>query len=101
VFGAIECFFGYRIFRIILAIIVGIVAVIFQKFMIIVSTAFGGAWSVVSSLASLATGSIAPLDPGGLSRLRGATLYVVILGWLVLGVVGAIVQYRSAPKKQA
>jgi hypothetical protein len=86
---------------VIIAVIVGIVAVILQRLMIIVSTAFGGAWGVVSGLVSLTTGAVSPLAPGGLSALRGGTLWGIILGWLVLGIVGAVVQYRTAPKKEA
>jgi hypothetical protein len=81
----------------ILAVIAGIVAVIFQKFMIIVSTAFGGAWGVVSGVASLAGLAIGALDPQALSYLRPRTLYPLILCWLALGLVGVVVQYRSAP----
>ena len=48
----------------ILAIIAGVMAVIFQKFMIILSTGFGGAWNVVTGIAFFTTGAIDPTDPG-------------------------------------
>jgi hypothetical protein len=84
----------------ILAVIAGIVAVVFQKLMIIVSTAFGGAWGVVSGVASFARLAIGPLDTQALSYLRPRTLYPLILCWLALGLIGVVVQYRSAPAKR-
>ena len=42
----------------ILAVVVGVIALIFQKFMIIVSTGFGGAWGVVFGMAYFITDAI-------------------------------------------
>jgi MFS family permease len=84
----------------VLAVIAGIIAVIFQKFMIIVSTAFGGAWAVVTGIAHFTTGAV---DPGNLERMfrsAGSHLYAILLCWLALGIVGVVVQYKSAPRKE-
>ena len=45
----------------ILAVIGGVAALLFQKFVIILSTSFGGAWSVVSGIAHFAWRRGAPL----------------------------------------
>ena len=84
----------------ILAVIAGVVALIFQKFMIIVSTGFSGAWNVVTGIAYFTTGAIDPTNIGGLFRSRGGHLYAIVLCWLALGIVGLIVQYRTAPTKE-
>jgi hypothetical protein len=84
----------------ILAVIAGIAAMIFQKFMIIVSTGFGGAWSVVAGTAYFTTGAIDPPNIELLFRAGGSHLYMVVLCWLALGVIGVIVQYKSAPVKE-
>jgi len=81
----------------ILAVITGVVALVFQKFMIIVSTGLGGAWSVVMGIAYFTTGKIDPTDPERLFRSTGSLLYVLLLCWLALGIVGVIVQYSTAP----
>ena len=80
----------------ILAVIAGIVALVFQKLMIICSTGFGGAWSVVTGTAYFTVGAI---DPRHFERLPGAggnQLYVVLLCWLALGIAGVVVQYKAA-----
>ena len=84
----------------ILAVIAGVIALIFQKFMIIVSTGFGGAWSVVTGIAYFTTGSIDPTNLERMFRSGGSHLYTILLCWLALGIVGVIVQYRSVPTKE-
>ncbi|MBI4661532.1 MAG: DUF4203 domain-containing protein [Verrucomicrobia bacterium] len=74
----------------------GVIALISQKLMIIVSTAFSGAWSVVLGIAHIATGAVAPTSFEGLLRPGGRHRVVMILCWLVLGAIGVIYQYRSA-----
>lgn len=82
----------------ILAVIAGVMALIFKKFMIIVSTGFGGAWSVVTGITHF-TGSIDLTNFDRPFISTGSQIYVIILCWLVLGILGMIVQYRSAPTK--
>ena len=81
---------------VILALIGGGLALVFQKFMIILSTAFNGAWNVVAGIACLATGTTDPANLEKLFRPDGSQRFVTILSWIVLGTVGAIYQYRSA-----
>jgi hypothetical protein len=84
----------------ILGVIGGVVACIFQKFMIIVSTAFVGAWSVVLGIAHFVTGTIDPTNAEGLFRAGGTQLWIMLLCWMALGIVGVLVQYKSAPAKK-
>lgn len=84
----------------ILAIIMGAITLKFQKFMIIVSTGFGGAWIVVTGIANFTTGEINFTNLEQLFRSQAGNIYVMILFWLALGVTGVIVQYKSAPTKQ-
>lgn len=85
----------------ILAVIVGVIALISQKFMIIVSTGFGGAWLVVTGIAFFTTEIIDLSNLDQIFRSAGSHLYAIILCWLALGIVGVIVQYRSEPKKKS
>jgi hypothetical protein len=84
---------------IILAVVFGLIALVFQKFMIIVSTAFNGAWNVVTGIAYFTAGSAEPSNLERLFRSRGAALYMMTLCWVLLGITGVIIQYKSAPKE--
>ncbi|MSR33061.1 MAG: TMEM198/TM7SF3 family protein [Gemmataceae bacterium] len=90
---------------IILALISGVVALVLQKFMIIASTSFGGAWNVIMGIAYFTTGAIDPMHIEKFFQQRGGHLYVMFLFWIALGIAGMIVQYNTAPptdnKKQA
>ncbi|MDZ7714788.1 MAG: hypothetical protein U5J95_01110 [Balneolaceae bacterium] len=68
--------------------------------MIIVSTAFGGAWGVVIGIAYFITGAINLSNPEQIFSSGGKYLYAMLLCWLVLGIVGVVIQYRSAPTKE-
>lgn len=83
----------------ILAVLTGILALIFQKFMIIVSTSYGGASAVVAGIAYFITGAINLSKPEQMSGSNGSYLYAFLLGWLALGTFGVIVQYRSPKPK--
>jgi len=84
----------------ILAVIAGVIALVFQKFMIIVSTGFGGSWMVVTGIAYFATQAINFSNLNQIFRPDGSHLYALILCWLALGIVGVIVQYRSSPTNE-
>jgi Domain of unknown function (DUF4203) len=88
-------------FLLILAVTAGVIAVIFQKFMIILSTGFGGAWNVVTGIAYFTTGSVDPTNIERLFRSWGSHLYALVLCWLLLGIVGVVVQYKSPPEAEA
>ncbi|MCX7012224.1 MAG: TMEM198/TM7SF3 family protein [Candidatus Sumerlaeota bacterium] len=79
-----------------LAVIGGIVAIIFQKLMIILTTSFGGSWMVVTGIAYF-IGRFNPVDPRGLLQSVGTELYAIILCWLALGIAGLVLQYRFIP----
>jgi hypothetical protein len=79
------------------AVALGIIALILQRAAIIVITAFGGAWAMVSAGAALFIGQSVPilklLRPTSdwlQENLSMATIWVV---WLALGIVGAFVQF--------
>jgi hypothetical protein len=84
----------------ILAVITGVIALIFQKLMIIVSTGFGGAWSVVIGIAYYIADSVYLSNLEQIFRSGGSHLYAILLSWLALGIIGVIVQYRSSPAKE-
>jgi hypothetical protein len=78
---------------VVLALVCGILAVVMPKLMSIIATAFGGSWWAMSGIAALAgavemeTLQLAPL---GLQQAGAGWL----VAWLVLGIVGMMVQYR-------
>jgi hypothetical protein len=82
------------------SIIGGIVALIAQKLMIIVSTAFSGSYLIVAGLWPFVA-SHAPariwLYPAPDSS--GPWRYAALAAWLILGLVGLRVQFRSSPRK--
>ncbi len=77
----------------------GVAALVFQRFMIVVSTAFVGAWNVVFGIGYFVTGSLEPTSLEGFLRAAGSHP-LLLVGWLALGTVGVIVQYRSIPAKK-
>lgn len=80
----------------------GLLALVLQKLMIIVSTAFSGSYLIAAGILQLA--HLAPKGvplwferlPAGTSGVLG---YVVLAVWVILGLVGIRFQYRGAPKK--
>jgi hypothetical protein len=78
----------------IFAVVAGVIALFFQKFAIIVSTAFVGAWSVVTGIAYFA-GLVDLTNIERMFQPAGNRVYVILLFWLVLGCLGAIMQYDS------
>lgn len=83
------------------AIIGGIIAVIFSRFMIIASTSFAGAWSVVAGFDYLNGGRLSPLNPLRILQTNSEHLPPLVLAWLLLGIFGVFVQYRyTARRKQ-
>lgn len=73
---------------ILLAVIGGVLGVIFHRFMIILATAFVGAWGVMLGISSL--------------TFWGTSLYPYIMGagWIILGLAGFFVQYFVTGKKR-
>lgn len=83
-----------------LAVIAGVIALIFQKVMIIVSTGFGGAWIVVIGIAYFVTDTVYLSNLEHIFLSGGSILYTILLCWFALGIAGVIVQYRSSPTKE-
>jgi hypothetical protein len=88
----------HLILLIILALAGGILALFFQKFLIIVSTAFIGSWCIVSAGFSLLGSDFGPFDlfcvPIRLLRPAGGTNTIVVICWVALGILGSIFQFR-------
>jgi hypothetical protein len=97
---------------IIVAVIMGIVALIFQKWIITISTSFGGAGSVVTGIAYFTSDAPSPLgaylsaenfDPAHIENILWyytSQSKVVLLCWLILGIAGVMVQYKTAPPQK-
>ena len=83
------------------AAVAGAIAAMFlQRYVIIVSTAFGGAWTIVVGLMSIAGGRSGNADvwilyPG----MPGESRWTV-LAWAALGVAGTAVQLAITSKKK-
>ena len=88
-----------------LAVIGGIVAVMLQKLMIILSTSLGGSWGIVSGVFHFVGGGFDPIrslqypNPRIL-RSVGVQGQVVLLCWVLLGIAGIVVQYRITREEQ-
>ena len=90
----------------VLAVIGGIVALMLQKLMIILSTALSGAWAIVSGVFHLVGGAPGPVQAfqyqPNLRTLRpmGAWGYVMLLCWILLGIAGMVVQYKITRERK-
>ncbi len=86
------------ILLLILAIAGGVLALFFQKFLIIVSTAFIGSWCIVSGGFSMLGSGFGPFDlfyaPIRLLRPVGGINTIVVICWVALGILGSIFQFR-------
>jgi hypothetical protein len=78
------------------ALVVGLLALAVNKLIIILSTSFAGAWSLVQAAALMFSTAQADrvLAARGPFDLVSAMGMGAVIGWLVLGVLGVIVQYR-------
>ncbi len=85
-----------------IAIGFGIVALIAQKFMIVVCTAFSGAYLIAAGVWPFVAGAHIPsriwLDPTHVGSL-GNLGYAALVVWLVLGIAGVSFQFRAGPRK--
>jgi hypothetical protein len=90
---------------IIVAVVVGIIALILQRVVLILATAFLGAWAVVSGALSLLAGtSTTPAELYGDAvqageLLPGLPALVVLLAWLVLALLGAVTQFAMTRER--
>jgi hypothetical protein len=84
------------------AVVFGLLALLLQKFMIAVSTAFSGSYLVTAGILRLIAGQhTGPLwfDPShtGAPDVLG---YVVLAFWFVLGLVGVSFQFRGSRRRE-
>lgn len=95
---------AHLVLLIIIAIIGGILAVVFQKLIIIVSTAFYGSWNVVSGIFAFFGGGYTCIhifrNPRILLQYGGPTHSLVTIFWLLLGIAGVIFQYSFTRDKR-
>ncbi|UCF04285.1 MAG: TMEM198/TM7SF3 family protein [bacterium] len=84
---------------IVLAIIGGVLTVIFQKLVIVLSTAIIGSWGIITGIIYFFSGGFYSISlfkyPGSLVRFGGIRFYIVFLFWIVLAVLGILNQYRQ------
>jgi hypothetical protein len=83
------------------ALVVGLLALLLQKFMIVVSTAFGGSYLVTAGIVRLIAGpGVAPLwfDPSKTGS-PGMLGYGVLACWFLLGLCGVSYQYRGVRRR--
>jgi len=87
----------------VLAAIFGVIALLLQKFMIIVSTAFSGSYLVTAALVHLLTG-VQKAPPLWFAPTSGnsanALGYVALGAWLLLGLAGTSFQYRRSRSRE-
>ncbi len=81
------------------ALFCGIVALLLQKFMIILMTAAIGAWLSVISVIYLISSKFDPANPEFINNIGDIELYRLILGWIALSGLGFLIQYFIFPKK--
>jgi len=84
------------------AVLVGVLAVVAQRVVIILTTAFGGSWLAARGGTALLAGQAFDLGDllGGSSTAQsaGTVLNLVLVVWILLGVAGAVVQFRAKEK---
>jgi hypothetical protein len=89
---------------VVLAALCGILAVIFQRIVIIVATACIGSWNIIAGMYFLTTGTLySPYvfwNPSRMLHLGGVRFFLVFALWLVLSVAGIIFQLRFGGKKR-
>jgi hypothetical protein len=83
------------------AAVAGAVAAIFlQRYVIIVSTAFGGAWTIIVGLMSIIDGRTGHASVWILYPTMPAESRWTLLAWAALGVAGTAVQLAITAKKK-
>ena len=84
----------------IIPIVTGVLALIYDKWIIVAGTAFGGAGLAVGGIAYFAFGGVGPGALFALMEGDPSLLAATLGGWLVLGVVGVVVQYQSLKPRE-
>jgi hypothetical protein len=87
----------------VIAIVFGVIELVLQKFMIIVSTAFIGSYLITAGVLHLLAGgqNVSPLWFDHLQQGSAGILgYAALVVWLILGLGGASFQYRSRRRRE-
>ena len=79
----------------IIPIVAGVLALMYDKWIIAAGTAFGGAGLAVGGIAYFAFGGVGPAALFALLEGDPSLLAATLGGWMVLGIAGVIVQYQS------
>jgi len=82
------------------AILGGIIALLLQKFMIILITSFAGAWIAVIGTLYVLNSNFNPFTPEFINNISEIDTYRILLSLIALGGLGFVVQYIIFPKKQ-
>lgn len=77
----------------------GILALLLQRFMIILITSFTGAWAAVMATLYFVSSDFNPLSPEFINSIGENQTYRIVFSWLALGVIGFLSQYIIFPKK--
>jgi hypothetical protein len=78
--------------------VVGLLAAVFRKPILILATAYGGSYVAVTGVSYLILRNFNPLDPNFLNSLGEDELYRMAIIWFGLGVFGFVVQLMTLPK---
>ena len=81
------------------ALVGGILALLLQKFMIILITSFTGAWLSVMAVLYFISSDFSPFRLEFIDRIGENQTYRIVFSWLALGMLGFITQYIIFPKK--
>jgi len=80
----------------------GVLALLLQRPVVSILTAFAGAWGIVAGVchftgwADIRTGLLAP----GLLPAPAPGFFIALGGWFLLGVLGSLVQLRAGGRKR-
>jgi len=104
IFAQAVSFYPPPVFLLIIAVIGGILTLVFQKLMIIITTSFGGSWSIVTGIFYFSGREFNPIWYfQDLDRLKyyGNQFYIMLLLWIIIGLAGVLVQYILTWRKKA
>lgn len=85
----------------VVALVFGLLALVLQKFMLVLCTSFSGAYLITTALMHFMSG-VQKLHPLWFERLPGDSAktlgYVALAVWIILGLLGAGFQFRQGKK---